>query len=31
MGSIRLSALGRDVHVGDYYNYYNDNIFPGKI
>ena len=31
MGSIRLSALGRDVQVADLYNYYNDIIFPGKI
>ena len=30
MESIWLSALGRDVHVGDFYNYFNDNILPGK-
>jgi hypothetical protein len=28
---IRLSALGRDVHVGDLYNYFNDDILTGKI
>jgi hypothetical protein len=31
MEPIRLSALGRDVNVGDLYNYFNDNILPGKI
>jgi hypothetical protein len=30
MEPIRLSALGRDVQVGDFYNYFNDNILPGK-
>ena len=31
MEPIRLSALGRDVHVGDLYNYFNDDILTGKI
>ena len=26
MNPIRLSALGRDVRVGDFYNYFNDDI-----
>ena len=31
MEPIRLSALGRDVHVGNLYNYFNDDILTGKI
>jgi hypothetical protein len=30
MDPIRLSALGRAVQVGDFYNYFNDSILPGK-
>ena len=28
--SIRLSALGRDIAVGDFYNYFTDEIFKSK-
>ena len=28
--SIRLSALGRDIAVGDFYNYFTDEIFQSK-
>ena len=28
---IRLSALGRDVQVGNLYNYYTDSIFRSKL
>jgi hypothetical protein len=28
---IRLSALGRDVQVGNLYNYYTDSIFRSKF
>ena len=28
---ISVSALGRDVLVGDLYNYYTDNILKSKI
>jgi hypothetical protein len=31
MDPVRLSALGRAVKVGDFYNYYNDSILPGEI
>ena len=30
MESIQLSALGRNVHVGDLYNYSTDAILPSK-
>ena len=28
---IRLSTLGRDVQVGDLYNYYADSIFTSRL
>jgi hypothetical protein len=31
MEPIRLSAHGRDVHAGDFYNCFDNNILPGKI
>ena len=30
MESIDLSALGRDVQVSDFYNYYTDSILKSK-
>ena len=31
MEPIRLSALGRDVALGDLYNYHTDNILKSKF
>ena len=31
MEPIRLSALGRDVALGDLYNYHTDNILKSKL